>query len=145
MKRITIVSLVILGLILWGLKLSPQFSQTSLRVVSEKAESVLNKLKLKKPEPVQLPESLAKQKEKFETLMLELDQLKKNYNATLTEYKKMDKEFTALVLKSRKNPNPELVKIKQIELDKKFEDLTASLKGFQEKSKAIYTFQSSNI
>jgi hypothetical protein len=94
---------------------------------------------------VELPAHLAEESAKLEKLILELDTIKESYEEDLTEYKKLDRYFTDLVLKSRDNPNPKLIKEKQVELDEKFERLTESLKVYQSKSQEIYKFQSDGL
>lgn len=85
------------------------------------------------------------EKLKLETLLRELDSIKSDYEQKLSEYKKLDREFTDLVMNSREHPNAALIKSRQALLDAHFEELSDALKQYQIKSKEIYQFQEESL
>lgn len=97
------------------------------------------------PKPLPTSAELTQEIQKFESLTRDLDALKSNYSESLREYKTLDAEFTALVMKSRTNPNRELIRKRQAQLDQKFEQLTDALKNYQAKSQEIFQFQKQNL
>ncbi len=139
MKKITVLAIAA-ALILWGLVQSPQ-SSVLVKKVRDIKVSELNPFKNK----TELPPHLAEDLKKVNALVAELDLIKKNYDESLSEYKKIDSAFTQLIMKSREKPNPELIKQKEAELEEKLNRLTSMLKTYQDKSRELYNFQSSSL
>lgn len=141
MKKITVLAIAV-ALILWGLVQSPQ-SSVLVKKVRDIKVSEINPFK--KETKTELPPQLAEDLKKVDALVAELDLIKKDYDARLREYKKIDSAFTKLVMKSREHPNPELIKKKEAELEEKLSQLTSVLKSYQEKSRELYNFQSATV
>lgn len=140
MKKISVLAIAV-ALILWGLTQSPQSSS----LVKNIKVSSLNPFKNKVIKTSELPQDLAEELKKVNALVAELDIIKNNYEEKLKIYKKMDTEFTALIKKSRDNPNPDLIKKKEAVLEEKLLELTTALKSYQEKSRELYKFQTSTV
>lgn len=143
MKKISVLAIAV-ALILWGLSLSPQGSVLVNKVREIKVTS-LNPFKNEKTISSELPQNLAEDLKKVNALVAELDIIKSNYEEKLKVYKKLDTEFTALIKKSRENPNPELIKKKEAVLEEKLMELTGALESYQEKSRELYKFQTSTM
>lgn len=143
MKKISVIAIAA-ALILWGLSKSPQSSEIVSRTFKD-IKSTAQKLTNSNKENSALPENLAENVKKLDTLIAELDLIKADYEERLTQYKKLDAEFSALVLKNRNNPNTEVLKEKEAALEDQFVILRESLKNYQEKSQELYKFQSSTL
>ncbi len=146
MKRIlfigTAIITVVLALILWGLVKSPQFSG-AVSESTRRLKVVLAPQTTAESQDVAL--KLKQEKEAFAQLMTTIEVSKTNYETTLKEYKVLDKNFTALIMSNRKNPEPEKVKAAESILNSKFEELNAGLKDYQNKTTELYRFQSKEL
>ncbi|MEZ4815768.1 MAG: hypothetical protein R3A80_11260 [Bdellovibrionota bacterium] len=145
MKKIAVI-ITTAALILWGLQTSPQSSS-----LLKEPQKILKKAQVatlrvfKKDTQTALPKNLQEELKKVDALLAELNHIKADYDSKLREYRKLDTAYSNLIVKSRENPNPKLIKEKEGELEAQFQILSSTLKNYQEKSKELYKFQSASL